>query len=385
MIDALEVAAAFRRHYKTEPRLFRAPGRVNLIGEHTDYNDGYVLPIAIDRDTVVAASARNDRLLQILSLNLDQSREVNLDRIGPGRTGDWIDYVAGIAAALSARGIRLRGASMALKSDIGIGSGLSSSAALEVSLGKALLSLAEASIDNLSLALAGQTAEHQHVGIQCGIMDQFASVHALANHAMLLDCRSHEARQIPLDLRDCRIVICDSRVKHTLASSEYNQRRRDCQAGVKLLSSVLPEIQALRDVGMNDLESNRALLNDTVYRRCRHVVRENARTLKAAEALSQGNIAEFGRLMSESHRSLRDDYEVSCRELDLLVECAMSQPDVLGARMTGGGFGGCTVNLVREDRVESFRENVAREYQARTKITPEIFAVEAAAGAREFK
>lgn len=385
MIDAQALIAAFRQRYGTRPRLFRAPGRVNLIGEHTDYNDGFVLPMAIDRETVVAIAPRNDRILRIWSLNLDDAREVDLDSLGPGRRGEWIDYAVGMATVLKAKGVALTGADIALRSDVGIGSGLSSSAALEIALGTALSAVAGSPMDRLSLALAGQTAEHEYVGIQCGIMDQFTSAHALKDHAILLDCRSYEAKQIPLGLRDCRIVICDSRVKHNLASSEYNRRRQDCHSGVRLLSAALPGIRALRDVTPGQLETHRALLPEIVYRRCRHVVGENDRTLKAAEALSSGDAAAMGRLMSASHASLRDDYEVSCRELDLLVESALAQPGVLGARMTGGGFGGCTVNLVKQQNLDDFCRKVAHDYQAQTQIVPEIFPVSAAAGAEELR
>ena len=246
-IDIPDLVAAFQQRYGATPRIFRAPGRVNLIGEHTDYNDGFVLPMAIDRETAVAIAPRSDHILRIWSLNLDNFRELDLNNIGPGRQGSWIDYVEGIASALTSRGLALSGADIALKSDVEIGSGLSSSAALEIALGAALVAVSGGSIDKLSLALAGQTAEHLHVGIQCGIMDQFTSVHAQENHAILLDCRTLQATQIPLNLHEKGIVVCDSKVRHTLASSEYNQRRRDCQSGVKLLGAVLPGIRALRE------------------------------------------------------------------------------------------------------------------------------------------
>jgi galactokinase len=383
MVDIPDLIAAFQQRYETRPRVFRAPGRVNLIGEHTDYNDGFVLPMAIDRETAVAIVPRSDRILRVYSMNLDDSRELDLDRLGTGRQDIWLDYVEGIASALLEKGLKLRGADIALNSDVGIGSGLSSSAALEISLGTALAASSETSIDKLSLALAGQTAEHVHVGMQCGIMDQFVSVHAMADHAILLDCRSLRSQQVPLNLHDCRVVVCNSRVRHTLASSEYNQRRQECQSGVKLLSKALPGIQALRDVSLDQLEEHRSLLPEIIFRRCRHVISENDRTQKAADALSAGDVAGMGRLMSASHKSLRDDYQVSCKELDILVESAEAQPGVLGARMTGGGFGGCTVNLIRLRSLESFCEKVSQEYQTKTGIVPEIFAVRSSSGAGE--
>jgi galactokinase len=383
MIEARELALAFQNRYGASPRIFRAPGRVNLIGEHTDYNDGFVLPMAIDRETLVAIAPRRDRILHVWSLDLDDSQELELEKLGPGRRGKWVDYLEGVASALTARGLNLPGADIALKSDVGIGSGLSSSAALEISFGTAMVAISGNSMDPLALALAGQTAEHVHVGIQCGIMDQYTAVHAAKDHALLLDCRSLESKQILLHLGDYMIAICDSHVRHALASSEYNLRRQDCEAGVKQLGAVLPGIRALRDVTSEQLESHRSILPEIVYRRCRHVIGENERTRTAAVALSSGDVDQVGILMSESHRSLKDDYEVSCRELDILVESAIALPGVLGARMTGGGFGGCTVNLVRQSRFEAFREAVTLGYQARSGITPDIFPVRASPGAGE--
>ncbi len=383
MMDISLLIEAFRDKYESEPRLFRAPGRVNLIGEHTDYNDGFVLPMAIDQQTVAAIAPRPDRKLRCWSLNLDDAIELDLDSLGPGRRQNWADYIEGMAAALKGAGVELKGANIAIQSNVALGGGLSSSAALEICVGKALAAISNSRLDDLSLALAGQTAEHVHVGIQCGIMDQYTSVHATAGHALLLDCRSLDAKPIALNLKDFRIVICNSRVKHSLASSEYNRRREACGRGVDLLRGVLPEIRALRDVAPEDFEKYGSLLPDAIRKCCRHVVSENARTLDAARALETGNILEMGRLMSKSHQSLRDDYLVSCPELDLLVETASAHPGALGARLTGGGFGGCTVNLVKESAVEAFMESVSRQYNASTGILPEIFVVHSSDGARE--
>jgi galactokinase len=383
MINVSVLAAKFRQQYGKEPRFFHAPGRVNLIGEHTDYNEGFVLPMAIDRGTTVAIAARSDRILRVLSLNLDASIDLDLDRLGLGRSGTWRDYVEGMAAALLEAGAGLIGADIALESNVSIGGGLSSSAALEIALGLALVSIANSPIEKLTLAHAGQTAEHRHVGINSGIMDQYISISAIKNHAILLDCRSLKARQIPLRLDEHQIAIIDSRVRHTLGSSEYNLRRRDCESGVNLLSRSIPGIHALRDVTSDQLEANRSLLPEPVLSRCRHVISENERTLKAADALAAGDLKELGKLMYASHRSLRLDYEVSCNELDLLVKIAEAQPAVLGARMTGGGFGGCTVNIVERRRIDSFIENASREYQAKTGIIPAILVTTATDGARE--
>jgi galactokinase len=383
MVDIQELIEAFWGRYGTSPRVFSAPGRVNLIGEHTDYNDGFVLPMAIDKGTSVAIAARPDRTLRVWSLNLNESIELDLNERGLNRHGSWMDYVEGTAAAISDLGISLTGADITLKSDVSIGGGLSSSAALEIALASALVAVSGCSLDKLSLALAGQKAEHIHVGINCGIMDQFTSTFALKDHAILLDCRSLKSRNIPIRLDRCQFVICDSGVRHTLASSEYNRRRCDCELGVRLLSAVLPGIRSLRDVNLHDFELHQSVLSPEIKRRCRHVISENSRTLKAAEALAAGNESELGRLMLASHESLKRDYQVSCRELDLLVDIALAQPGVLGARMTGGGFGGCTVNLVDRCRVESFRENVANQYQGSVQIKPEIFAAESSNGVME--
>jgi galactokinase len=385
VIDAAALRRTFRDLYGTSPRLFRAPGRVNLIGEHTDYNDGFVLPMAIDRETCVAAAARTDRLVRIYSVNVDEHVEFDLDRPGERERGIWLDYVEGVARALERRGVRLSGADLAVSSDVPTGAGLSSSAALEVSTGLALASLTGREVDRVELALAGQEAEHTYVGAKVGIMDQFIAALGRAGHALLIDCRTLETQAIPVDTTETLVAICDTRVKHELSASEYNTRRAECEEGVELLRRAgLETIRALRDVSEADLDHYGGALPEVVGRRCRHVVTENARTLDAAAALKDGRLEEMGRLMYASHESLRDDYEVSCRELDILVEIARSHADaVLGARMTGGGFGGCTVNLVRRDRLETFRETVAREYTSATGLAPNIYVSEAGEGAGE--
>lgn len=384
MIDRNSLRQAFRELYGKEPRLFHAPGRVNLIGEHTDYNEGFVLPIAIDRETVVAGAAREDSRVSVTSLDLNERAAFDL-KIPPAHTqrGIWLDYVEGVARALEARGATLVGADLLIRSDVPIGAGLSSSAALEVAVGLALLSLSGAPFRRVTLALAAQAAEHRYVGIKSGIMDQLIATLGRRGSALLIDCRSLETTDIPLDTSRMAIVVCDSRVKHELAASEYNARRAECERGVELLRGVLPEIQALRDVSLEDFEKYQHLLPEPIRRRCRHVVTENARTLRAAEVLRSGEMDEMGRLMFLSHQSLRDDYEVSCMELDLLVEAARSVEGVAGARMTGGGFGGCTVNLLRRDAFERFDAQVRREYAKVKHDEPIIFMVEASDGAQE--
>ena len=377
------VVEVFREWVGGTPRVFRAPGRVNLIGEHTDYNDGFVMPFAIDRETLTAVAPRDDRKINVSALDVDENAVVDLDASPVKQRGTWLDYVEGTARKLHEKAAFDSGADLVFSSTVPIGGGLSSSAALEVSIGLALLSLAGKDVDKEALAFAAQSAEHEFVGIRSGIMDQFTSVFGRAEHAMLLDCRSLERQQIPLAMDGTMIAVCDTLVKHELASSEYNLRREECEEGVVQLRKSLPEINSLRDVTSKDLEKYGVALPDTIARRCRHVVTENERTLAAADALRKRDPAEVGRLMYESHRSLRDDYQVSCPELDTLVDAASQIKGVFGARMTGGGFGGCTVNLISEKSLEHFQKELRNKYAERFGKEPEIYVFEAADGASE--
>jgi galactokinase len=380
----VSLAENFRRLFGQEPRLFRAPGRVNLIGEHTDYNDGLVMPAAIDLSCWVAIAGRGDRRLVARSENLQTTSEIELAEGNPRRRGEWSDYVQGVGVVLEQAGQRLRGANLLIQSEVPIGSGLSSSAAIEVAAALALLHNSGLEMERLEVARLCQRAENEFVGARCGIMDQFAACFGRAGHALLLDCRSLQYRPLPLP-GEVALVICDSGVRHEVAAGEYNTRRAECEAGVKVLARQRPEVRALRDATLGDLERNRDELGETAYRRCRHVVTENARVLQAAEALERGDLREFGRLMRESHYSLRCDYEVSCTELDLLVDLAAREHGVYGARMTGGGFGGCTINLVKADRVEEFRRTVSIGYKEATGRALRVYVSEAAAGADEVK
>jgi galactokinase len=379
---AEELVSKFKALFGAAPRLFRAPGRVNVIGDHTDYNDGFVLPAAIDLSTIAAVAPRGDRRVRVHTLAFARTFEFELDDPAPKPRGDWSDYVRGVTLALEQAGNRLIGVDLMLHGDLPMGSGLSASAALEVATGFALCQISGVAIDLTDLALCCQRAENQFVGMRCGIMDQFISCRAVAGCALLLDCRDLETRRVRLPTR-ARLVICDTMVHHELASSAYNQRRESCERAVALLSTPLEGVKALRDVTQDQLTRFAALLPDPLLRRARHVVSENARVLHAEAALAAGDLAECGWLMNESHRSLRDDYEVSCPELDLMVELARAIPGVHGARMTGGGFGGCVVGLVEADRVEEFREIVGEAYRDATKLTPRIFACAPAAGVGE--
>ena len=372
----------FEEMYETQPAVFRAPGRVNLIGEHTDYNDGFVMPAAIGICTYAAVLPSDNSQLTVHSTDLNETCELDLRALPRGNTGKWSDYVAGVAAVLQSSGHGLRGAHIVIASDIPIGTGLSSSAALEVVVAIALLSISNLQLGRVAIAKACQRAENEYTGTRCGIMDQFASCLGEAGCALYLDCRSLEYSLVPIP-GNVRIVICDTGVKHELAAGEYNRRREECETGVEYLKRFIPGISALRDVSMEQLLRHSSGLSDTCFRRCRHVISENQRVRQAAEALKQSGLHGFGELMYESHASLRDDYEVSCPELDRLVEIARGIDGVFGARMTGGGFGGSTVNLVAEEAVTEFRSQVAQKYEEATLKPPGILVCSPVAGASE--
>ena len=367
------------------PRFFRAPGRVNLIGEHTDYNDGFVLPIALNYQTIVGASRRDDEKVEVYSVNYDELQKFDFNDAPRRATGEWINFVEGIGRVLRAEAGKIGGANLLISSDVPVGAGLSSSAAIEIAVGLALTTVSDAAIEKLPLALAGQRAEHEYVGTKSGIMDQFVVAFGRAEHALLIDCRALRAEEILLNLDDAELIVCNSGVKHALASSAYNTRRAECEKGVELLREHLPEIKALRDVGLTDFKRFESFLPDVIRRRCRHVIAENARTLEAAQRFKRGDVASAGKLMSQSHASLRNDYEVSCRELDTLVQLAESFDGVYGARMTGGGFGGCTVNLVRREQSSEFIRFIGEEYERQIGRPAEIFRVEACDGAAEIE
>ena len=382
-VDLDQLKRFFKERFGEAPRLFSAPGRVNLIGEHTDYNEGFVLPIAVNRRTVVAAAYNGEDRIRVHSLSLNESAEFALADDKEESQQHWVSYVKGVAAVLAERGVPVRGANLAIASDVPIGSGMSSSAALEMSVGTALVALAGVQFDLVQLAQAAQHAEHVYAGAKVGLMDQLAAAFGRYGHALLIDCRSLQCTMIPLRINSTAIVVCDTKVKHELASSAYNERRAQCERAVEILREFLPEICALRDVSSADFDKYGDELPDPIRKRCRHVISENERTLRAADALRAANVIQFGELMAESHVSLRDDYEVSCRELDVMVEIAGQQRGVYGARMTGGGFGGCTVNLVEKSEVGRFSSGVSEAYKATTGIHPAIYLVEAEDGVRE--
>lgn len=362
-------------------REVRAPGRVNLIGEHTDYNEGFVFPMAIERVTAMVLGRRSDQRIRMYSTAQKQMAEFGIE--GPVKKDPppWSLYAKGVVEALRQKGHTGCGMDILVTSDIPLGGGLSSSAAFEVATALALLTTWGQTMDRVEMALACQWAEHQYAGTPCGIMDQFISAMAKPGHAMLLDCRDRSRRQIPLDDPAVCVVIVNSHVKHELVGGEYKARKTQCETAVKLLAAGHPKVKALRDVNMPMLQEAQAAMDGVVFRRARHVVGENQRALDFAAALQKRDYAACGRLMYASHASLRDDYEVSCPELDTLVELSRPVSGVLGARMTGGGFGGCIVVLAKKEAVVPLTQLLEREYPRRCGHQPGIFATAPGPGA----
>jgi galactokinase len=383
VVDVARLRAEFQALYAAPAQVFSAPGRVNLIGEHTDYNEGFVLPMAIERRTYVAGAPNGTSHVRVKSLTLGQSFDFDLERPGPKRRGSWLDYVEGTARALMDRGLPVVGCDLLIDSNVPTGAGVSASAALELAVGIALSMLGGTpDPDRVKLALAGQAAEHQYVGTMCGIMDQYIAAMGHEDAALLIDCRTLETQSVPIRLADVSVLICDTRVKHELSSSEYNLRRAECLRASNILAKSLPGVRSLRDVSVADFGQFATELPGVVRSRCRHVVTENARTLAAVAALTAGDLPQMGRLMTESHVSLRDDYQVSCEELDVAVDIAIAQPGVYGSRMTGGGFGGCTVTLVDNAALDGVHAAVKEAFAARGWREPELFASKACQGAR---
>jgi galactokinase len=394
---AKQLRARFRSHFGGEPDFVaRAPGRINLIGEHTDYNGGFVLPAAINRTIQVAARAvRNSSIVEMVSVDYEGRTSFDLRDISPedDEALAWSNYVRAVAWALNQKGLldlqKLPGAQMVIEGNVPRGSGLSSSAAIEVASALCFTRFAGVDVDRPALALACQTAENEFIGVKSGIMDQFISALGQPDSALLIDTRSLDYRPVPLGLDDlgCKLVAVDSAAPRTLASTAYNQRRAECEEAVGLLAPRLglgPNAQ-LRDITSAQLETNAGVLPEILLKRARHVIRENERTLQAVglmdEGLGQGdNLQRFGELLYASHRSLRDDYEVSSAQLDLLVDLASKCEGVIGARMTGAGFGGCTVNIVQADHLDNFAREVVEEYRRRSGLDAELHVCRAVEG-----
>lgn len=380
-----------------------APGRVNLIGEHTDYNDGFVFPVAIDKYIHIVGSKRSDRRVHLHALDMDEEYTFSMDAPDNSETPAWSNYLKGVAHLLQTQvlnkiGHTLQGMSAVISGNVPIGAGLSSSAALSVAsalafLGGCGLQIADTGINTKSdisviqlppieLAALCQRTEHEFAGVNCGIMDPTISLLGKTDHALFLDCSSLEYRHVPLNLEDILLVICNTNVKRELASSEYNKRRAECERGVEIMQQWMPNMTSLRDVTLEDFKKYEVELPQITQKRCRYVVEENTRVQTAVNALTTKDISTFGTLMNESHAGLRDAYEVSCDELNILTDIAQSIDRVIGARMTGAGFGGCTVNLIYQDAVETLRSRVMKEYTHRTGIDPDIYVCNVGDGAR---
>lgn len=366
-------------HSDDERRIIvaRAPGRVNLLGGHTDYNDGFVLPTTIDRSVHVALRERDDDTVLLHSVNFDEEVEYSLGGAETAELPSWARYVVGIAAELKRRGAALQGFEAVLSGNVPLGAGLSSSAALEVAVAAGLKELFSIEIDSVETATLCQHVEQEYIGVDCGIMDQFSSRIGQAGHALFLDCRSLDYQHLPLPMDEVCLVVADSGVRRKLASSKYNERRKECEEAARIFQHhVNSEIRSLRDVSAEMLEEGVPQLSQTLFRRARHVVTENQRVEQGADLLAQGKLEAFGTLMSASHASLKSDYEVSCAELDCLAETATNTKGALGARMTGAGFGGCTVTLVRREALSRLKQALTTRYQERFDHDLDIYVVE---------
>jgi len=379
----LEVTATRSLHVQRfghNPAIFAAPGRVNIIGEHTDYADGFVMPAAIDFATLAAITPRSDGTVAIHSVNFDEQINYPVDNLPPKASHHWSDYPLGVLSVLREAGVPIPAFSLTLNGDVPIGAGLSSSASIEVASMVAVLSLTGADIAMTRVAQLCQRAENHFVGASTGIMDQFIACCGAENHALLLDCRSLEYRLAPIPSH-LSLVIANSMVKHSHAGGEYNTRRAEVEEGTELLRRHRPEIRRLRDATPDDLARWGHEMRPEVLKRCRHIITENIRTVAAADALEAGDLKTLGRLMYEAHASFRNDFEASCPEVDILVDLASKEPGCIGARLTGGGFGGCTVNLVENAQAQAFSERLHGEYREATGIEADIYLCHASAGA----
>ncbi len=383
-IEQLEHAFIHRLNAKPDI-IVRAPGRVELIGGHTDYNDGFVLPMAIDRSCIILARRRSDQRVRIYSEFYDQSCEFDLSaELSPGDPA-WANYGKGVASLLIKAGKKLSGLDMYLSCNVPAGGGLSSSAAIEVAYAHAFLAAAGETLDGVQLALLCQQAEHNFANTPCGIMDQFISALGRAEHALFLDCRTHAYQNIPMPLQHASILIADTKVKHNLGQSGYPLRRKQCFEVVDIIKKDLPNVTHLRDIDMPTLERYKSKLDPAHFARAKHVIGENVRVRKTAEAFKNNDLAAAGHCMSQSHNSLRDDYQVSCEELDFLVDQARDSHGVYGARMSGGGFGGCIVALVDNQFAQEIQNRLTDAYNKKYGKFPGIFCTGAAAGAEVLK
>lgn len=374
-----QVAGEFQKRFGSNPVLVQSPGRINLIGEHVDYNLGFVLPGAIDKHFIFAIAANQSERCRVFSHDFQELSEFDLTELKGGP--HWYNYFMGVLAGFRKKGMLLHGVDCVFGGTIPAGGGLSSSAALCGGFGFALNELFQCGLSRLDLALIAQYSEHEFAGVMCGLMDQYASLFGEADRLLLLDCRTNTHVAVPLSSEHCTILLADTRVKHSLASSAYNDRRASCEEGVRLLKTRFAEIESLRDVSLTKIEASKSLLPEEVYKRCHYIVAEMDRTQRAAKALKEGNLSAVGELMFATHEGLKSEFEVSCPELDVLAETARKHPElVIGARMMGGGFGGCTINLVKPGGIPDIQSLLTREYFASFRNAPEFYAMTLARG-----
>ena len=373
---------SFRHHFEAEPLIVFAPGRINLIGEHTDYQEGFVFPAAISQGIWVAIAKNNIDVCRAYSLDFDQEFSFELGSMSP-KKGHWATYLMGVCTLLQQAGYPLTNFDLVVGGDIPTGAGVSSSAALSVAVGMGISEVFSFNIPLKNLALYAQKAEHLFAGVNCGIMDPYASAFGVQNHALLLDCRSVTHQEIPVHLGEHSLLLVNSKVSHSLANSAYNQRRAACEESVVILKKSFPEIRTLRDLAESDLPKIKQLLPEALFPKAKHVVSECARVQQAGEALQSGNLLLMGKLLHASHESLRDDFEVSCSELDFLELQAKSIAGVLGARMMGGGFGGCLLTLLKTNEISNFKTTLQEQYQNAFQLTPDFIHVSLGAGARK--
>ncbi len=363
-----KIKSIFEKTFATQPAIFHSPGRINILGEHTDYNEGFVLPAAIDKNMYVAISQRSDNEVHLFAADFNESFTTNIETIKPA-TLQWPNYILGVVDQLQKNGHPVKGFNLVIDGNIPIGAGLSSSAAIECAVIFALNEIFKLGLSRLQMVPLAQKAEHVFAGVNCGIMDQFASMFGKKNNAIKLDCRSMHYEYVPIKLDGHKIILLNTNVKHNLAASAYNERRQQCEAGVSIIAQNHPAITSLRDVNMAMLKDYVEGIDTLIFKRCKYVVQENERLLGACEDLRKGDIKALGQKMYQTHNGLRYDYDVSCKELDFLVDYVKTIPDVAGARMVGGGFGGCTINLIKDDAVEKLIADISPAYHAATNLS----------------
>ncbi|RYY40774.1 MAG: galactokinase [Chitinophagaceae bacterium] len=371
-----KVSQVFSEQWGGTPLLARSPGRINIIGEHTDYNEGFVLPAAIDKSVYVAVGKRDDDRIELRALEFNDRYSTTVAEIAP-RPGQWTNYILGVVAQFQKRGVEIGGFNLVIDGEVPFGAGLSSSAAVECATAFALNELFGWNVPREELIYIAQKAEHEYAGVLCGIMDQFASVFGKSGHVVRLDCRSMDYRYVPCDLGDYKLLLLNTNVKHSLSSSEYNVRRQQCEAGVSMVQERYPDVKSLRDVTVPQLQECVEPRDELIFRRCKYVVEESERLLEACADLERGDLVELGMKLYRTHRGLSEEYEVSCTELDFLVNSVRENDAVLGARMMGGGFGGCTLNIVRADAIDALVAELAPAYHAATglELTPIVVTI----------